>query len=170
VTALAAPLSILFTGILGALAVLQTLLIAGVPLGRFAWGGQQARLPSQLRVADGVSIAIYVVFAGVALARTQVIATALPSSVTTVTMWVIAAYLLLSVLPNLASKSIHEKRLMTPVSGLLALVALLIALPEARASTAKSVVRRPAQPNERFHKNDHDINSRDWRGSPYWPV
>lgn len=43
-------------------------------------------------------------------------------------MWVVAAYLSLSVLPNLASKSRHEKRVMVPVSLVLAVLAFLIAL------------------------------------------
>lgn len=45
-----------------------------------------------------------------------------------VAMWVIAAYLLLSVVPNLASKSKYEKRVMVPVSLVLAGLAFLIAL------------------------------------------
>ncbi len=127
-SALAAPLAILFTGVLGALAILQSLLIASLPLGRFAWGGQSARLPARLRVAAGASIVIYAVFALTALARTQLIATVPPSPLIQVAMWVITTYLALSVLPNLASKSIHEKRLMTTVSALLAILALFISL------------------------------------------
>ena len=124
----AAPLAILFTCTLGALAILQSLLIAGLPLGRFAWGGQSARLPSRLRVAAGASIVIYAVLGLTALARTQLIATPLPSPLIHVAMWVITVYLFLSVLPNLASKSVHEKRLMTTVSALMAILALFISL------------------------------------------
>jgi hypothetical protein len=127
-TGLAPVLAIVFVGLLGALAVLQFLLIAGMPLGRFAWGGQQDRLSPRLRGAAGLSIVIYAVFAGIALANTQVITTPVPSLIILIAMWVITAYLFLSVLPNLASKSIHEKRLMTPVSAVLAILALLIAL------------------------------------------
>ncbi|MCU1580609.1 MAG: hypothetical protein JWP19_2813 [Rhodoglobus sp.] len=127
-TGLAPFLAVAFTGLLGALAVLQVLLIVGMPLGRFAWGGQQDRLSSRLRAAAGLAIVIYAVLAGIALAHAQVITTPLPSLVIVIAMWVITAYLFLSVLPNLASKSIHEKRLMTPVSALLAILALLIAL------------------------------------------
>ena len=123
-----ALLALTFTGLLGALAVLQLLLIAGLPLGRFAWGGQQERLSTRLRVAAGLSIVIYGLFAGVGLARLHLITTPVPELVILIAMWVITAYLCLSVLPNLASKSIHEKRLMTPVSAVLAILASLIAL------------------------------------------
>jgi hypothetical protein len=125
-----ALLALTFTGLLGALAVLQLLLIAGLPLGRFAWGGQQDRLSTRLRVAAGLSIVIYGLLAGVGLARLHLITTPVPELVIVIAMWVITAYLCLSVLPNLASKSIHEKRLMTPVSAVLAILALLIALIE----------------------------------------
>ena len=127
-TGLAPVLAIVFVGLLGALAALQLLLIVGLPLGRFAWGGKQDRLSSRLRAAAGLSIVIYAVFAGIALAHAQVITTPVPNLIVVIAMWVITAYLFLSVLPNLASKSIHEKRLMTPVSAVLAILALLIAL------------------------------------------
>lgn len=127
-TELTAPLTIVFTGILGGLAILQILLIVGRPLGRFAWGGQQDRLPSRLRIAAGLSIAIYAAIAAVALAHSHAVPMFLPSPVISVLTWVIAAYLVLSVLPNLASKSVYEKRVMTPVSALLAVIAIVIAL------------------------------------------
>jgi hypothetical protein len=43
-------------------------------------------------------------------------------------MWVIALYLILSVLPNLASKGALEKRVMVFVSLALAILATLIAV------------------------------------------
>lgn len=49
--------------LLGGLAVLQGLLIAGAPLGRLAWGGQNVVLPATLRIGSAVSIALYAVFA-----------------------------------------------------------------------------------------------------------
>lgn len=49
--------------LLGCLAVFQVLLIAGAPLGRFAWGGQHDVLPARLRIGSAVSIALYAVFA-----------------------------------------------------------------------------------------------------------
>jgi hypothetical protein len=128
-TNLAPLLAVVFAAVLGALAVLQVLLVVGVPLGRFAWGGQQDRLPIRLRVAACLSILIYVVFASVALTHSRVITTPVPSLIIAIAMWVVTAYLFLSLLPNLVTKSVHEKRLMTPVSAVLAILALLIALP-----------------------------------------
>jgi hypothetical protein len=122
---LAIPLA--FCALLGILAVFQLLLIVGLPLGRFAWGGQNEVLPTRLRMGSAVSILIYAAFAAVALDRSGLVAV-LPSPADAVVMWVIAAYLLLSVLPNLASKSRDERRLMVPASLVLAGLAFATAL------------------------------------------
>ena len=113
--------------LLGLLAVFQVLLIVGLPLGRFAWGGQNGVLPARLRLGSALSVLIYAVFAAVALDRSGLISL-LPAPADVVAMWVVAAYLLLSVLPNLASKSRDERRLMAPTSLVLAGLAIAIAL------------------------------------------
>lgn len=113
--------------LLGLLAVFQVLLIVGLPLGRFAWGGQNGVLPARLRLGSALSVLIYAVFAAVALDRSGLISF-LPAPADVVAMWVVAAYLLLSVLPNLASKSRDERRLMAPTSLVLAGLAIAIAL------------------------------------------
>lgn len=117
-----------FCAVLGALAVFQLLLIIGLPLGRFAWGGQSAVLPARLRVGSAVSIVVYAAFALIALDRAELVSVLPAPSIAVVAMWVIAAYLLFSVLPNLASKSKDERRVMVPVSLALAGLAFLIAL------------------------------------------
>ena len=122
---LAIPLA--FCALLGILAIFQVLLIIGLPLGRFAWGGQNEVLPARLRVGSAISILIYAAFAVVALARYG-LAAFLPAPADAVAMWVIAAYLLLSVLPNLASNSRDERRLMVPASLVLAGLAFATAL------------------------------------------
>lgn len=124
---MAPVIPLVFCAVLGLLAVFQLLLVAGLPLGRFAWGGQNAVLPGRLRVGSAVSVLVYAVFAGVALERAGLIAV-MPEFVGVVAMWVVAAYLLLSVLPNLASKSRQERRVMVPVSVVLAGLAFVIAL------------------------------------------
>jgi small-conductance mechanosensitive channel len=121
-------LAVAFAGLLGGLAVLQVLLIVGLPFGRFAWGGQNDRLTPRLRIAAGLAIVIYALFVTIALIRLHIIAAPIPDLIIVTAMWVITAYLILSVLPNLGSKSIHEKRLMAPLSAVLAILALLIAL------------------------------------------
>ncbi|MDT0168479.1 hypothetical protein [Pseudarthrobacter sp. BRE9] len=117
-----------FCAVLGVLAVFQLLLIVGLPFGRFAWGGQNTVLPTRQRVGSAVSIVIYAAFAVVALERAGLISILTSPFVAVVAMWVIAVYLLLSLLPNLASKSKYERRVMAPVSLVLAGLGFLLAL------------------------------------------
>lgn len=119
--------ALVFVAVLSALAVFQLLLILGLPLGRYAWGGQNRVLPARLRLGSAVAVAVYGAMAVVALGRAG-LASLLPAPVAVVAMWVAAGYLLLSVLPNLASRSKSEKRVMVPVSLVLAALALAIAL------------------------------------------
>lgn len=122
-----AAIAVAYSTALGILALFQLLLITGLPFGRYAWGGQNPVLPVRHRVGSAVAIVVYTIFAVVALDRAALISI-LPMQVSVTAMWVIAAYLLLSVLPNLASKSSHEKLVMTPVSLVLTGLAILVAL------------------------------------------
>lgn len=120
-------ITLTYCALLGLLAVFQVLLIVGFPLGRFAWGGHNEVLPARLRLGSALSVLIYAAFAAVALDRSGLISL-LPAPADVVAMWIVAAYLLLSVLPNLASKSRDERRLMAPTSLVLASLAIAIAL------------------------------------------
>lgn len=64
--------------VLGALAVFQALLVAGAPLGQFAWGGRSRVLPAGLRVGSAVAIAVYTVVATVVLRRAGVVSGGIP--------------------------------------------------------------------------------------------
>ncbi len=113
--------------ILGALAVFQSLLIAGRPLGRYAWGGQHTVLPRKLRIGSAISIALYVAFAVVILDRGGVLRV-LPDAASVAAMWVLTGYFALGILMNGISRSRPERTLMTPVNAVLALLCLVVAL------------------------------------------
>lgn len=115
------------TAILAALAVFQIVLIAGAPIGRFAWGGQHRVLPTKLRIGSAVSIVLYALFAIVILQRADVI-DLIPDAVARVGIWILAAYFVLGIVMNGISRSKPERNLMTPVSLVLAVLCLLVAL------------------------------------------
>ncbi|MBY3552050.1 hypothetical protein [Modestobacter lapidis] len=109
--------------LLAGLAVFQGALVAGAPLGRFAWGGQHRVLPTGLRIGSVVSIALYALFAVV------LVAAARPSTgVPDVAIWVLAGYFLLGVGLNAISRSRPERLAMTPVALVLAICCLVVAL------------------------------------------
>ena len=113
--------------ILAALAVFQALLIAGRPIGRFAWGGQHDVLPRNLRIGSAISILLYAVFAIIILERVG-ISNVLPDVVAEVGIWVLTAYFALGIVMNGISRSKPERNLMTPVCIILTLLCLVVAL------------------------------------------
>lgn len=113
--------------ILGALAIFQALLVAGQPLGRFAWGGQHTVLPAGLRVGSAVSIALYAGFAVLILSAADVL-TVLPAGFVGVAIWVLTGYFALGIVLNAISRSRPERLVMTPVVLVLATVCLVLAL------------------------------------------
>lgn len=113
--------------LLGGLAVFQLLLIAGKPLGRFAWGGQHVVLPARLRVGSAVAVVLYALFAVLMLQAAGAVSV-LPDGTAAVGIWVLAGYLVLGVALNAASRSRPERLVMTPVTLALAIVSLTLAL------------------------------------------
>ncbi len=122
--------AVAFCVILAALAVFQIALIAGAPLGHFAWGGQDQVLPRQKRIGSVISIVLYAAFAVLALERVGLtdVVPAGTDLIVRIAMWVMFAYLALGVPMNLISRSKPERRVMTPVAAVLAALALVLAL------------------------------------------
>src|SRR5687768_17050944 len=100
--------------LLGALAVFQALLVAGQPLGRFAWGGQHEVLPTGLRVGSAVSIGLYAAFAVLMLSAADAL-DVLPTGFVEVAIWVLTGYFTLGIAMNAISRSRPERLVMTPV-------------------------------------------------------
>ena len=119
--------ALLGCALLGALAVFQALLVAGQPLGRFAWGGQHDVLPTGLRVGSAVSIALYAGFAVLMLSAADALEV-LPTGFVEVAIWVLTGYFTLGIAMNAISRSRPERLVMTPVVLVLAVVCLVLAL------------------------------------------
>ncbi len=113
--------------LLAGLTVFQLLLVAGRPLGRFAWGGQHEVLPRGLRLGSAVSVGIYVLVAVVVLQAAGRLS-ALPDGVAAVGIWVLVGYFGLGVPMNAISRSRPERQVMTPVALVLAAGCLVVAL------------------------------------------
>ena len=113
--------------LLAGLAVFQGTLVAGLPLGRFAWGGQHEVLPPRLRAGSAVSIVLYAVFAVLILEAAGALEL-LPDGVVAVAIWVLAGYFLLGIGMNAVSRSRPERLVMTPVVALLAASCLALAV------------------------------------------
>jgi len=119
--------AILATALLAALAVFQLVVAAGAPLGRFVWGGAHRILPKKLRIGSVVAVVLYAVFAVVLLDRAGAI-DALPDAVSAVGAWVLFGYLVLGTILNALSRSRAERYTMAPLTLVLAVLTLLVAL------------------------------------------
>jgi hypothetical protein len=115
--------AVLACAVLAGLAVFQGLLVAGAPLGRFAWGGQHRVLPTGLRIGSVVSIVVYVLFAVVLVAAARQ-----STGLADVAVWVLTGYFVLGIGLNAISRSRAERLVMTPVVLLLAGCCLVVAL------------------------------------------
>ncbi|WP_278236689.1 hypothetical protein [Isoptericola sp. AK164] len=113
--------------VLALLALFQVLVACGAPLGAFVWGGRHRVLPARLRVGSLVAVLVYAAVSVVALDRAGMI-DVLPDGVARVAMWVVVGWFALSIVPNAISRSRPERLLMTPVTVVLAVLALLVAL------------------------------------------
>ena len=109
------------------LSVFQVLLAAGLPWGRFAWGGQHRVLPRRLRIGSILAVLTYAGIALVILDAAGLISV-LPERVSAILIWVTAGYFLLGVGMNLISRSRPERITMTPVAVLLCVLTILVAL------------------------------------------
>ncbi|MET3719575.1 MULTISPECIES: hypothetical protein [unclassified Arthrobacter] len=116
------------TAVLAGLAGFQAALIAGAPFGHLAWGGQHRVLPRKLRIGSVVSIALYAVFAYIALARAEVAEPLVGQTFTEVAAWVLTAYFAVGVVMNGISRSRQERLVMTPTVLALALLYLGLSL------------------------------------------
>lgn len=114
--------------LLAALVVFQAALIAGAPLGRFAWGGQHEVLPAKLRIGSGTSIALYALIAYVALAKAELAAPLVSEGFTAVTCWVLTGYFSLGIVLNGISRSKPERMVMTPTVLVLTALYLVLSL------------------------------------------
>lgn len=127
--------------LLGALAVLQMLLIAGLPLGRFVWGGTHEVLPAKLRIASAVSVVLYAAFAVLLLSRAGILPGGESGFVVVVT-WILFAYFVVGIAVNLISRSPAERWTMAPACAVLAVCTLIVALGPAAPATPP-----PAEPD-----------------------
>jgi hypothetical protein len=106
----------------------QLLLALGFPYGQAAWGGKYIKLPSNLRIASLFSAGVFVVASLFILERADILTVFNSSTVVTIGVWILVAFLGLNTLGNFASKSRVEKRIMTPISLTLALLCLIVAI------------------------------------------
>lgn len=114
--------------ILAVMAVFQISLVFGAPLGRYAWGGSHTVLPTKLRIGSVISVILYFFFVLIILSSAEILDTPISKETLNVGIWVLTVYFLIGVFMNAISRSKRERAIMTPVTLVLTLLCLFIAL------------------------------------------
>jgi hypothetical protein len=127
---LTAAAALVATGLFAALAAFQATLAAGAPLGAHVLGGRYPEaLPPRLRVVSAIAAILLVAFAWVVLARAGVLGWPVGlAGLLVPAVWVIAGFLVVNTLGNLASKSRFERTVLAATSGALAVLCGFVAL------------------------------------------
>lgn len=111
-----------------ALSILQVLVASGLPFGRLVWGGAHEVLPPRLRVGSVISIALYAMFALILIDRAGLASVFGWETFVVVATWVLFGYFTLGIVMNAISRSAPERKVMVPVTAVLAVCTLLVAL------------------------------------------
>ena len=96
--------------------ILSFLIILGLPLGELTMGGQYKVFPKKLRIVLVSQLLLQVFFVIVILQAGGYLPLWFSHKTTRIILIVMAVYLSLNVLMNLASKSRKERLIMTPLS------------------------------------------------------
>jgi hypothetical protein len=118
------------TGLFAAMAAFQATLAAGAPLGAHVLGGRYPEvLPPRIRVFSGIAAILLVSFAFVVLARSGVIGWPVGlAAFLGPAVWVVAGFLVLNTVGNLASKSRFERTALAATTAVLAALCGFVAV------------------------------------------
>ena len=111
---------------LSAFLILHLLIIAGIVPYEIFWGGQMENDATNMVVMEIIAVAILSVFIGIAVLNTYNLHKY--PLLAKIGIWIVFAYLLLNTAGNLASDTIIEKAVMAPVTFLMSLLALRLAI------------------------------------------
>ena len=118
----------IFTGLIAVVILFQIAMAGGAPWGHLAMGGRYpGQFPLPIRVAAIVQAILLGCFAWVILIRAQVIDSAY-YEMSKIAVWVVVAFMALSLIMQLVTPSKWERILWAPIVGLLLVCACMVGL------------------------------------------
>ncbi|WP_405131695.1 hypothetical protein MHB43_08200 [Paenibacillus sp. FSL H8-0317] len=120
--------AIVFTVLIMIVILFQIALAAGLPWGEYAMGGKfPGKYPISMRFACIVQIAILAFMGIIVLSKSGLL---LPgwSSFSDIAIWFIVGYLVLGTILNLITRSVWERRIWAPVTLLMLITSIIIAI------------------------------------------
>jgi hypothetical protein len=112
----------------GLLTIFHVLVLLHVVPSNIVWGGQIGGSPTNLLTLEIISLLMTVVFAIVIAAKMDYIKAGKLKKAIAVGVWIIFAYLILNTVGNLASAVSFENLIFTPITLILAFLALRLAI------------------------------------------
>ena len=119
--------SITALAILGAVVLFHVLVVSGIVPKTIVWGGRISD-PAQVVRAEIGSIMILLATAAIVAMRWRSLAQGAPNVVAAVGTWVLVGLFALNTVGNLFAKTLFERAVFTPLTLLLALLMLRLAL------------------------------------------
>ena len=110
-------ISLVGAALLLIVAIMEVLLVLGLPLGEFTMGGRYKVLPPALRVAAASSIVLQLFGAAMILQGGGIMVMWFPNNVTKIICFVFAGFFAVNTIMNLISPSKKEKFFMTPLAA-----------------------------------------------------
>lgn len=107
--------------------IFQMLLVLGLPLGDYAWGGKYRVLPMKLRISSVISFVVLSFIGFIYLQNVNVVNTSLGVLNNKVFIWIFSVLFALNSVGNLCSKSKKEKLIMTPITIIATVLSIIIA-------------------------------------------
>ena len=111
-----------------ATALFQLSLVLGAPMGEYAFGGQEPKLPTHYRIASAISFFVMVAIAGHYIAQLGLLSPLLPEGQNAIVNWVLVGFFGLSAIMNNVTKSEKEKRLWGGTTVAMLLAAVIVAV------------------------------------------
>jgi hypothetical protein len=110
------------------LAVFHVLVLFGIVPFDIVWGGQIKDASNNLITLEVIALLVTLIFLSIIAAKTGYIRVNRLKKAVDVGVWVIFAYLLLNTAGNLASQVSFENLILAPITLLMALFALILAI------------------------------------------
>lgn len=134
---------------LALLAVLHVLILFRVVPAGIVWGGQIGESPGNLVVLETIALLVTLLFALIVAVKAGFVRTTRFRRATGLGMWLVFAYFVLNTLGNLASGVTAERLLFTPITILMALLALRLALEKSLVEETheSQAARKPQSPH-----------------------
>jgi hypothetical protein len=98
------------------------------------WGGRLTSL-QQMYVSESISVALNLLFLVIVMVNTKFLNWQIPPKVITIFLWLMFALFVLNTLGNLLSVNSLEKMIFTPITILLSVFCLILALPKKQDSS-----------------------------------